>query len=189
VYQPVDTPIGPRRLSFAVRLATDAVPETALRQAAASVDADAIVESVDSIYGRLADSVRDRTFATLILGLFATAGLGVTAAGIFAVVAFVAARRTREIAIRVALGARPGNVRRLVIRDAVVATFAGGVTGLAASRWLAKTIESQLYGVTAGDWVTPVVAAAGFVGVTAFAAWWPTRRALAVQPTVALRVE
>jgi hypothetical protein len=190
LYQPIDAPTGPRRLSFAVRLVEGAsVPETAIRRAVTAVDADAVVEQVDSAYGRLADSVRDRTFAALVLGLFAIAGVGVTAAGIFAVVAFVAARRTREIAIRVALGARSADVQRLVVRDAVLATAAGGAVGLTASRWLGRAIESQLYGVTAEDWTTPLLAIAVLVGVTALAAWWPAKRALAVPPTAALRVE
>jgi ABC-type antimicrobial peptide transport system permease subunit len=190
LYQPIDAPTGPRRLSFAVRLVEGAsVPETAIRRAVTAVDADAVVEQVDSAYGRLADSVRDRTFAALVLGLFAIAGVGVTAAGIFAVVAFVAARRTREIAIRVALGARSADVQRLVVRDAVLATAAGGAVGLTASRWLGRAIESQLYGVTAEGWTTPLLAIAVLVGVTALAAWWPAKRALAVPPTAALRVE
>jgi predicted permease len=190
LYKALGSWSGSRRLSFAIRLAADgSVPETAIRRAVIAIDGDAVVETVDSVYGRLAESVRDRTFATLILGLFAAAGLGITATGICAVVAFVAARRTREIAIRVALGAKPRDIRRLVGREAVLATFAGGVAGLVASRWLAKAIESQLYGVTAGDWMTPAFAVAGLVAITAVAAWWPTRRALAVQPTVALRIE
>jgi predicted permease len=181
---------GPRRVSFAVRLVPGStVPEVVLGKAVRSVDGGAILEGVDNAGGRLAESVRDRSFATLMLGLFASAGLGVTATGTFAVVAFITARRTREIAIRIALGAHPRHVRALVMRDAVYATFIGTVAGFWVGRLLAQTMESQMYGLTTRDLLTPLLASAGLVAITALAALWPTRRAIRVDPTVALRVE
>jgi putative ABC transport system permease protein len=197
VYKPFDVGVNAREVSFpgggvtfAWRLAHgSADPTAAIREVILSVDPDATLDSSDSVYGRLADTVRERTFATLIFGLFGGAALAVSATGLFAVVAFAAARRTREIAIRLALGATAGHVRGVVIRDAVVATTTGTVVGTVAGRWLVKTLESRLYGVASDDVVTHLSAGLGFVAVAIVAAWWPTRRALRLQPVQALRVE
>jgi putative ABC transport system permease protein len=150
---------------------------------------DAAVERVDSIDGRLAETVRDRSFATLVLTLFAIAGLGVTATGVFAVVAFVVARRTREIAIHVAMGAEARDVRRWVMRDAVRAILLGAGAGVVAGRLLGRTLEGLLYGIEAGDGATMAIAALVMLFVAAVAAWLPTRQALRLEPTVALRSE
>jgi predicted permease len=189
VYKPLELATVPiRRISYVVRPAqAEELSETAIRRAIVSVDAQAVVEAFDSMAGRLSESVRDRSFATLMLGLFGAAALGVTASGIVAVVAFVTARRTKEIAIRVALGADPRAVRLLVIRDSVTAAVVGSLGGFMIGRWLARAIENQMYGVTAADWAPPSVAIGAVVLVTISAAWWPARRALRLSPTDALR--
>jgi ABC-type antimicrobial peptide transport system permease subunit len=148
-----------------------------------------VVEAIDTADGRLAESIRDRSFATLMFALFATAALGVTGAGIFAVVAFVVARRTRELAIRLALGARPGHLLSIVVGDAVLAAAVGAAGGLLAGRWLAQALDAYLFGMTAGDPYAPVLAAATLIAAAALAAWWPARRALRLQPSETLRVE
>jgi predicted permease len=197
IYKPFDVGVDARDVSFgsggvtfALRLAHDTTdPAAAIRQAILSVDPAAAVDSPTSVYGRLADTVRERTFTTLILGLFGGAGLAVSATGLFAIVAFAAARRTREIAIRLALGASAGHVRGVVIRDALRATTTGTGIGMAAGHWLVRALESRLYGVGPNDVVTHLGAAAGFVTIAIVAAWWPTRRALRLHPVEALRVE
>ena len=190
IYKPFDVWTGPRRLSFAILPAADRpISEAALRRAVTSVDADAIVDAIDSVHGRLAESVRDRTFATLALGVFAAAGVGVCATGVFSIAAFVAARRTREIAIRLALGADAHHVRRLVVGGVLMAATSGGVVGLVASQALVRSLEGHLYGVAAGDWATHAAAVVALAAITALAAWWPTRRAVRVQPIVALRAD
>jgi len=179
----------PPRVNYVVRLAGQKLPDQNLRRAVAAVNRAAAVEAVDSIEGRLAEGVRDRSFATLILVLFAAAALSVTGTGIFGLVAFVVARRAREIAIRTVLGADVGQVRILVMREAVLAALVGCVAGLLAGRALAQTLKSFLFGVEAGDLTAPAVAAAVMVAITGAAAWWPARRALHIEPTLALRID
>ena len=189
IYRPLDfAGAGPRRVAYALRVSGETAAPAAAR-AVRALDPEAVVETDALIERRLAEGVKDRTFGALVLSIFAVAGVAVTATGIFGLVAFVAARRTREIAIRVALGAGAGDVSRLVIRDAVMASLAGAIAGLAAGRGLARGLESQLYGVSAGNVMVPAVAAALMLAITAIAAWVPARRALALDPARALRVE
>jgi ABC-type antimicrobial peptide transport system permease subunit len=178
-----------RRVNYAIHLVGSDAPTAAIQRAVVSVIPGAVIESVDSIDGRLAETVRDRSFATLVLTLFAAAGVGVTALGIFAVVAFVVARRTREIGIRVALGAQPRHVRQLVVSDAATATLVGALAGWLIGRWGVRTLQSQLYGVAASDVMVPGLAGFMMLAIAAFAAWWPSRRALRLDPTRALRIE
>jgi hypothetical protein len=181
-----EAPFG--RVNYAIH-SSGPVNETALQRAIASADPDAVLETLDSLDGRLAEGIRDRTFATIVLGLFGAAGLGVTAMGIFAIVAFVVARRTREIAVRMAIGASAYHIRRLVMRDATIAMACGAVIGFLVASAGARLLESYLFGVTAGDLGLPILAALGLFAVTGLAAWWPTRRALRLEPTIALREE
>ncbi len=157
------------------------------RQTLRRISRDAVVTDVSSLGSRLADSVRDRAFATLVLTIFATAGLAVSAAGIIGIVAFVVARRTREIAIRMAIGATAARVQRLVLRDAILATAAGIAIGLAAGRSLSHYLESLVYGIQAGDWTTMGAAAGLMLTLAVVAAVLPARRAIRVSPTIALR--
>lgn len=160
-----------------------------IRRALVAVNDDAVVSDVDTIDRRLRDSVRDRTFATLVLTMFCLAGGGVTVAGLAGIASFVVARRTREIAIRIAIGATGGDVRRLVAREALSAAVIGGTAGLLIGRWLSTWLTSFTYGVEAGNWTTAVVAGAVMLVVMVAAALAPAGRAVNLQPTEALRVE
>jgi ABC-type antimicrobial peptide transport system permease subunit len=132
--------------------------------------------------------VRDRTFATLVLAFFATAGLTVSLTGIVGLVLFLVGRRTKEVAIRMALGATPAAVRWLIVRDTLLATASGTAAGLIASFWLSRVLATLLFQVPAGDPAT-LAAAAGLLALaTVLAALFPARRASRLQPTEALRV-
>jgi ABC-type antimicrobial peptide transport system permease subunit len=109
--------------------------------------------------------------------------------GVFSIVSFVVARRTREIAIRVALGATPRNVLRLVMRDVALAAALGATAGFAVGWWLVRLIRHLLFGVSATDLITPSVAAACLVALVLAAAWFAARRALRLDPAVTLRVD
>jgi ABC-type antimicrobial peptide transport system permease subunit len=123
---------------------------------------------------------------SLAFGLLAT---GLAAIGLYGVTAFAVARRTREIGIRIALGAERMGVIRMVLRDVAGMAGAGIVLGLASSFGLARYVESQLYGVPRHD-PTTFVAAALVLGAVALASGWlPARRASRVDPVRALRQE
>jgi ABC-type antimicrobial peptide transport system permease subunit len=133
--------------------------------------------------------VKPRVFATLVLSLFAAAGLSVCAAGVGGIVSFLVARRTREIAIRTAIGAEPRHVRALVMRQALAASAVGLVVGVAVGRWLSRSLESLLYGVQAGDWWTIAAGTLLVLAIVIVATWLPATRALRISPTMALKIE
>jgi putative ABC transport system permease protein len=139
--------------------------------------------------GQLAERVRDRTFATLMLTLFAVAAAAVTIAGLVGMVSFLVARRTQEIAIRMAIGARPAQIRRLVVRDTLMAACMGAIVGLLLGRWLPTWLESVVFRIEAGNWTTVLMAAVVAVTLMVCATFIPVRRALKLQPLEALRVD
>jgi predicted permease len=159
------------------------------RQLFARLDPTAVVTDASRMRDRLAHSVRDRSFATLVLGFFATAGVAVSATGIVALILFVVARRTKEVAIRVALGATPAAILWLVVRDTALASGFGVAIGLVAGYWLSRVLESMLYDVPAGDVTTMAIAAVVMSLAATVAALVPARRATGLQPSEALRVE
>ena len=177
-----------RNITYVVAT-TGAADDAGIRRAIADVNSRATIGQVDTIGGRFAQTVRDRTFATLVLTFFGIAGIAVSVAGLVGIVAFVVTRRTREIAVRVSLGARPADIRRLVLREAVTAAAAGACVGLFAGRWLSLSLEHLVYGITAGNWVTTTVAAGAMLAVMVIAALVPAQRAVDLSPSLALRVE
>jgi putative ABC transport system permease protein len=190
VFEVLSEPRATSRVNYVLRAAGDPASYLdAARRALADINRDAIIVQVDTLGDRLANSVRDHTFATLILTLFGLAGVSVSVAGLVGIVAFIVARRTREIAIRVAVGAERSHVRRLVTGEALGAAATGTLAGLLVGRWLSAWLESLVYGVEAGNWTTPIATATVLLAVTALAALLPARRAFALEPTEALRTD
>jgi ABC-type antimicrobial peptide transport system permease subunit len=162
---------------------------TRSRRALFEASPDAVVVDVGTLADKLAFSIRDRTFAALVFVLFGVAAGAVTIGGLAGIVGFIVARRTREIAIRIAIGAEPRHVRRLVVRQTLAAAAFGLAVGLLAGRWASVGLESLLYGIEAGSWTTPMAAAGLMLAITMAAALVPARRAARLEPMQALRVE
>jgi len=135
------------------------------------------------------ESLNSRRFNLLLVGIFALAALLLAMAGIFGVLAYSVARRTREIGVRIALGATTGNVLGLVMRQAVVTALIGIAIGLAGSFLLTRTMRSLLFEVSPTDPVTVAAVALLLMLVAMLASYIPARRAARVDPMVALRYE
>jgi putative ABC transport system permease protein len=122
-----------------------------------------------------------------LLGAFSVAATLLAVVGLYSVISYSVVERTREIAIRQALGARRGNILTLVLRQGVAIALAGIGFGIAAAAGLTRLLSSMLFGVKAIDMVTFFSAAALFLMVALAASYIPARRAAAIEPMAALR--
>jgi putative ABC transport system permease protein len=135
------------------------------------------------------DSVAQQHLMAVLSGFFGGLALLLTAIGLYGVMAYVVTQRTHEIGIRMALGAQPASILRLVIRDAVIVLVAGVAAGLLGSVWISRLAKDLLFGVTPNDPSTLALAIVVLVAVALFACYIPARRATRVDPMVALRYE
>jgi len=131
----------------------------------------------------------DARFLTLVLTVFSAVALVVALVGVHGVLRFVVARRTREMGVRKALGATSGDLIALVIRQSFRFVIPGCVVGLAAAAVVGPALRSLLFGITPGDPLTLVAATLLLVAVVVVGAYFPARRAGAVDPAVSLRAE
>src|SRR5262249_55929126 len=145
------------------------------------------VQSLEHLIG--ANSYAQPRFGFLLITVFAGIGLILVAIGVYSVISYTTARRTREIGIRMTLGAEPGRVERLVIGTGLRLVSLGIAVGLAGSFTMSNIVASQLWGVSPHDLSTMVVVPALILLVAALACWIPARRATRVSPVTALRYE
>ncbi len=162
---------------------------TSLRQAVAEVDRNKPVANIRTVEQYLDQQVQYVRLYVLLLGIFGAIAAGLAAIGIYGVMAYSVAERTREIGIRMALGASAGDVFRLVVFRALILLSIGLILGLAGSFALTRYLKSALYEVTATDPSTFIVVSLLLALVAMIACLVPTRRAVSVNPTVALRYE
>ena len=185
-------PFGPDRIgmTFIARSAADPMNLVAsIRRLLAEVDPDkppTDIQTVEQYLGNQLDGPRQYTF---LLGLFGAIATILAATGIYSVMSFSVAQRRREIGIRMALGASTRDVMGLVIRRALILISIGLLLGLIGSWALTRLVAQQLWGVTATDPLTFVSAAIALTAIALLASIVPTRQAVAVDPTIALRHE
>ena len=134
-------------------------------------------------------SLGSRRFNVILIGFFGITALLLATAGVFGVMAYSVSRRTREIGVRVALGAGPGEVVRMIMSQGLRTIFFGVAIGIAGSLALTRTVESLLFGVTPTDPLTFGGVTLLLVGTALLACYIPARRATRIDPTVALRYE
>jgi predicted permease len=177
-------------MTAAVRTAMD--PERfapALREAAMAADPEQAVAQVRAMERVMSASLAERRLAVWLLAIFAGLAVALAAVGIYGVISFAVARRTREIGVRLALGAEPADVRRMVFGQAMRLAGFGLAAGLAAALALTGLMRSILYEVTATDPLVFGGMCALLAAVAALASYIPARRATRVEPLAALRYE
>jgi putative ABC transport system permease protein len=161
----------------------------AVRRAIAAEDRDISIASALPAMQLAANGIADRRLRTALLGAFAGAALLLAALGVYGVMAYSVAQRTHELGIRAALGATPGQVRRLVIGSGLRIAAAGVAAGLALAFVATRTLEGMVYGVTARDGVSFATGSVVLALVALAASWLPARRAMKMDPARVLRAE
>jgi putative ABC transport system permease protein len=137
----------------------------------------------------LAATIAPQRFTMVLLAVFAGLAVLLSAVGLYGVISYVVTQRTREIGIRIALGATPHRVARAVVARGLVLSIVGLAAGLAIAVWGSALIKSMLYGVAATDPLSYTMAGAALLGVSLLACTIPMRRAMRVDPVIAMRAD
>ena len=188
---PVDRlPGSTRRINLLTRTVVEPSSLTAaVRGQIAALNKDQAVFNVRTMEEIVGQSVAPRRFSMLLLSVFAVVALVLASIGIYGMMSYSVAQRTREIGLRMTLGAQSGNVLRLVIGQGMKLALAGVALGLVASVALTRTMTNLLFGVSATDPLTFAAIALLLALVALLACWVPARRATKVDPMIALRSE
>lgn len=178
--------------SVAVVLRTQGDPAAIMgpvRRAVGQMDSRQVVYGVQTLDGVIARSFAARRLSMILLAAFAALALVLSCVGIYGVISYLVGQRTREIGVRMALGAQRGDVMRLVLGQGATMAIAGVAMGVAGALGLTRLMANQLFGVTAHDPLTFIAVAILLTLVALLACYLPARRAVRVDPMVALRHE
>ena len=179
-----------RSLSIAVRASREpAALMPAIQRAVWSVNPNLPLASVRTLRDILDASMARAAFAMVMLSIAAGVALILGLVGIYGVISYLVSQRTREIGVRIAIGAQPGAVRRMVVGEAVAVTAAGVVIGLGAAVGLTRLMAGLLHGVGPVDPLTYGTVALVITSVALAASYLPARRAAGIDPAAALRSE
>jgi putative ABC transport system permease protein len=161
----------------------------AARNVIHQLDPDQPIGQVITMNGLMARSVARSRFNSLLLAIFSVVALVMAAVGIYGVMSYSVLQRTHEIGVRMALGAQRADMLRMVFRQSFALVLAGVIFGIIASIGLTRLLTTMLYGVRATDIITYVGVVGLLVIAAAVASYIPARRAMKVDPMVALRYE
>ncbi len=172
------------------RTSTDpAALSAAIVEAIHALDPNVVAYEVRTMRDRLSNSLARQRFSTTLLGAFAVFALILAAVGVYGVMSYLVSQSTRDIGVRVALGAQPGNIIGMVVRQGMELAALGIVAGLIGAAALTRVMSSLLFGVSATDALTFSAVALGLGAIAMLATYIPARRATKVDPIVALRDE
>jgi ABC-type antimicrobial peptide transport system permease subunit len=178
-----------RAVTFAIR-SSRAGSQAFIKEVAAAVHGVsasvplAQVRTLEDAYRR---SIARTSFTVALLSIAAAMALAVAIIGVYGILAYAVAERRHEVGIRLALGAEPGAVRSLFVRQALVLTSAGGIVGLASAAALTRWISSLLFGVEPLDPLTYAISVVALAAAALVASYLPARRAASVDPMETLR--
>lgn len=182
------------RTAFIMRLARPAEKATprifsAVQQEIWAVDADLPTYNTTTLAALVSESVAQRRFTILLISGFALVALTLASIGIFGVISYLVSERTRELVLRMALGADRASIYWMILRRCTVMAIFGCIAGLAAFSAGSRLLRSTLYRVSAFDPFTVFLAPLLLIAIALLACYWPARRATRVDPLVALRYE
>ena len=180
------------QLAMSVAVRTEGAPlslSSAVRSRVLAIDRDQPIASLQTMDERVSESISNQRFTLLLLGLFAGVALVLAAIGIYSVMAYTVTQRTGEIGLRMALGAQTRDVLKLVVAQGMSMALIGVAAGLGSAFALTRVMRSLLFSVSATDPMTFIVIPTVLIGVALAACLVPARRAVNVDPMVALRYE
>ena len=159
----------------------------AIRSKVVELDHELPLQRVTTLDKVIANSIRQQRFTSVVLSVFAAVALVLALAGLYGVISYSVAQRTRELGIRLALGAQVNDVLRLVLKQGMTFVLVGEVIGIAGAYALTGLIQGLLFGVTATDKATFITVAGSLFVVALIACYVPARRATKVDPLIALK--
>jgi len=177
-------------MSFVMRTPTDPGRlASALRDAVRAVDPTQPVSQIRLMSNMVNNSLAPRRFVVTVLGVFATMALAMALIGLYGVISYAVTQRTQELGVRMALGAQPAEILRLVLGQGMKLAGIGAAAGLVVSFAMSRFLRGELFHISPIDPLTFALMAAALVAAALLASYIPARRATRVDPMVALRYE
>jgi predicted permease len=190
IYRPLVGEVAGRPVHFVIRASIDSGQLAQMvRRAAASIDPNVPVQEIRTQTALIDNLLRTERLLSFLSSAFGVVGLILASVGLAGLLAYTVARRRNEIGIRMALGAAPGDVVRMVLRDSLGLVGIGMLIGLPGAYGIGRYLEDTLFGLEPADPLTAAAALAVLATVAALAAWLPARRAARIDPMAALRDE
>jgi ABC-type antimicrobial peptide transport system permease subunit len=162
---------------------------SAVKRQIREINPDLPLYNVSTMQKRFDNSLARRRFTMLVLGTFAAISLGLAIIGIYGLIAYLVGQGSREVGIRIALGATPANIKTLIVRGAMTLAFLGVSVGITGALAASRLMRSLLFGVEANDLLTFVAVPWLLASIAFVASYIPARRASRIDPSISLRCE